>query len=532
MRSVRGIDRVAGLLVFAEKVRCGCPGEEVSMSDGAWSRDPTGYRLFFAPLLALLIAAGALWAGGPAHADEEDTEDGDFVNGEVVVKLNLAASGTNPDCAATINGINADYGTTVKDELLGNASVACIYLLEGVDTNATVSDMADDPRLLYAEPNFRTSAPEGGRWMRSRGDGTPEPSSDPALYEGQYAVEKMGLPGAHGTSEGDGVVVAVLDTGAQQDHPELPGSLVAGYDFIEDVSDTDGPADTPNGIDDDGDGEVDEMTGHGTHVAGIVHLAAPGAEIMPLRVLDSDGRGNAFVIAEAVQYAIDPDKNPATDDGADVINMSLGSSQKSRLLEDVFDDLVPEEDGDEGEDGDGEGGGQADPEDALEGVPQEGVFVAASAGNENVETPLYPAADEGVTGVTSVNEDEFRSEFANYGAWVDIAAPGEEIYSAFPTSQYASWDGTSMAAPFVAGQAALIRSLEPTLPSGGEDGQQSVESVIKDTARSLDATNPLYLGKLGAGHADACASVEVLRSGTSCASSGGTLLDTLAPDTA
>jgi len=476
------------------------------MNDGAWSRDPTGYRLFFAPLLVLLIAAGALWASGPAHAEEDD-EDGEFVNGEVVVKLDVATLGPNPDCAATIEAINTQYGTSTKDTLLGNANVACIYLLEGADTNATVSEMAGDPRLLYAEPNFRTNAPEGGRAMRSRGDGYPEPSSDPVLYEGQYAVENMRLPGAHGTSKGNSVVVAVLDTGVQPDHPELQGNLVAGYDFIDDDGD---PADTPNRLDDDGDGDVDEMTGHGTHVAGIVHLAAPGAEIMPLRVLDSDGRGNAFVIAEAVQYAISNE--------ADVINMSLGSSQKSRLLEDVFEDLVPEDDdADDGDDG--EGGGQADPEDALVGVPQEGVFVAASAGNENVEKPLYPAADEGVTGVASVGEDEIRSEFSNYGSWVDIAAPGEEIYSAFPTSRYASWDGTSMAAPFVAGQAALIRSLEPTLPSGGEDGQRSVESVIKDTAQPLDAKNPLYLGKLGAGHADACASMKALRANTDCSAS-------------
>lgn len=377
-------------------------------------------------------------------------------------------------------------------------------MTDGEDTEAKAERMENDAerRALYAEPNFTTDAPEGGGRYRARSDALPVPSSDPAPYLGQYAVGALDLPCAQGINKGANTTVAVLDTGAQPDHSVLRDSLVSGYDFVGDDA---SPADEPNGQDDDGDTEVDEMTGHGTHVAGIVHLTAPDAKIMPLRVLDSDGTGSVFVIAEAVQYAV---KN-----GADVVNMSLGSSQESELMEDVTEALTEDDD---------DGGGDDDG-DAIEGVPPEGVVVVASAGNEDVETPQYPAADEGVISVTSVNEQEMKSEWANYGtvapdSWVDIAAPGEDVYSAFPTSRYASWDGTSMAAPFVAGQAALVRSLESDMPVEASSGEPSVENTIKSTARPLDAKNPAHAGKLGAGHADVGASVRALRPGAGCAS--------------
>jgi subtilisin family serine protease len=123
--------------------------------------------------------------------------------------------------------------------------------------------------------------------------------------------------------------------------------------------------------------------------------------------------------------------------------------------------------------------------------------------------PQYPAAGTGVAdvadgllAVTSVNQYEKKSGFANYGLWTDIAAPGEGIRSAFPVSVYASWSGTSMATPFVAGQAALVHAVDGSLSSAG------VERRIRCSARPLDLRNPTYVGMLGAGHADARASLE------------------------
>lgn len=447
-------------------------------------RLPRRFALTLSGATAFLILSvfGALWAS-PAAAQQTDGDD--FVAGEVVVKL-------DPASVATVNDINREYGTATKETLLSNA--ARIYLLrviDGEDALAKIERMRSDARLVYAEPNYVTDAPEDSRFMRGRPDGDPEPSSNSTSYSGQYAVEALNLPEAHGVNRGAGVTVAVLDTGAQPDHPELAGSLVEGYDFIGDDPDS---SDEPNGIDDDGDGSIDEATGHGTHVAGIVHLTAPEAKIMPLRVLDSDGRGNVFVIAEAVQRAVDPDRNPNTNDGVDVINMSLSSSRESNLIRDIADDLDAEDDDDDDD--------ETGP--ALGGVPVGGTVVVGSAGNDAAEQPAYPAAETGVIGVAAVGQDEKKTDFSNYfgSPQVDISVPGDDIYSLFTEGRYAEWDGTSMAAPFVAGQAALIRSMRPGLPSTGEQGQPSVTGFITTTARSLDATNPNYSGKLGAGHAD------------------------------
>ncbi len=259
--------------------------------------------------------------------------------------------------------------------------------------------MQGDARLVYAEPNYEIQAPEGDPRTSAYGGEPPTTSSDPAPYSDQPALGALDVPYAHGIGRGEGAVVAVLDTGVQLDHPELAVSLTAGYDFLEEGTP---PADEPNGIDDDGDDQVDEQTGHGTHVAGIVHLTAPEAEIVPLRVLDSDGRGNIFVIAEAVQYAV---RN-----GADVVNLSLGTSQESNLLRDVTDDLAREgeEDNGDGDEGDGTGGA-SDENDAIEGVPPEGVVVVGAAGNTNTEAPRYPAAESGAIAVASVGAEEKKS---------------------------------------------------------------------------------------------------------------------------
>ncbi len=440
-----------------------------------------------ASLTMLLLAALLLLWPAPAHAQEADD---DFVEGEVVVKL-------DPRTNATIGQVNRDYGTVTKEVLLENcATCAKIYLLEitdGTSTEAKAEQMEEDPRrrIAYAEPNFITEAPEGDPRHKAFSGSTPTPSADPAPYSSQYAIDALNLPAAHEISRGRSAVVAVLDTGVDLDHPELQGSLTAArYNFVDDNR---VPADRPDGVDNDADGEVDEQTGHGTHVAGIVHLTAPEARIMPLRVLDSDGTGNVFLIAEAIAFAVRND--------ADVMNLSLGSRRESDLLEDIFEDLVPDDDDDDENEAE-----------VLENVPPEGVVVVGAAGNGNSSTPQYPAAEEGAIAVASVDDQEKKSEFSNYDVrsddkWIDISAPGEEIYSTFPTGQYASWAGTSMATPFVAGQAALIRSVNPTLKPEADDNRPSVENFIKSTARSLDAKNPDYAGLLGAGHADIGASL-------------------------
>jgi subtilisin family serine protease len=380
---------------------------------------------------------------------------GSFVPNQVIVKL---------DQGATITQINATYGSTVVEPFPGSTDIFLLGLPASSGVKKTVEQMVSDPRLLYAEPNFFAQSPEGGGRHRAFGVSDVAPTSD------EYAAQALGLEPAHSITQGEGTTVAVVDTGAQLDHPALAANFkrVNRYDFV--GNDTD-PSDRPVGKDADCDGDKDEMVGHGTHVAGIVDITAPEAKIMPLRVLDTEGYGNVFTIAKAVYFA--------EQNRADVINLSLGSPSRSKLLQEV-----------------------------IEGATANGVVVAAAAGNSNSFVAEYPAAGNGVAAsadglvaVTSVNRYDQKSDFANYGKWVDIAAPGESIRSTFPVSKYAYWSGTSMATPFVSGQAALIHAVYGSLDPVG------VEARIRCSARSLLATDPIYAAMLGAGRADVGASL-------------------------
>jgi thermitase len=193
---------------------------------------------------------------------------------------------------------------------------------------------------------------------------------------------------------------------------------------------------------------------------------------MPLRALNSEGYGNVFTIAKAISYA--------KSNGADVINLSLGSRKYSKLLHEVIEDAI-----------------------------ESGVVVAAAAGNSNTTVPHYPAAGDGaaasadgLVAVTSVDKYDKKSDFANYGLWVDIAAPGNDIRSAFPISKYANWSGTSMATPFISGQAALIHT------TNGSLGPARVEWSIRSSAKPITLKNPTYVGMLGSGRADVCSSLK------------------------
>ena len=163
-------------------------------------------------------------------------------------------------------------------------------------------------------------------------------------YATQWAGDYLGLPAAHTIARGAGVRVAVLDTGIDPLHPAFAGRLLDGYDFV----------DMDNDPSEVGVAGTDPIFGHGTHVAGLVVLAAPDALILPVRVLDRDGAGNIWVLAEALAYAVNPDGDPSTDDGVDVINLSLSTQRRTRLIEEIARDVIcNDDDDDDGEDGDG-----------------------------------------------------------------------------------------------------------------------------------------------------------------------------------
>ena len=436
-------------------------------------------RQHLALTLAIVLALCLLSLSGDADRAQASLT-GNIEPNQIIVKL---------DDGVEIGQINSKYGTRVKERFLGNVNTR-IYLLKA-NRELTVSNLlnlverlGNDPRLLLAEPNFLAAAPEDPQAAR-RHRAFPEDSarptrdnySDPEFAYPDSALNLSSVPEEYG---GEGTTVAVLDTGAQLGHPALEWNFagVARRDFVDDDPNPSEPPLAKNEQLRDS-----EVVGHGTHVAGIVDLVAPKAKIMPLRVLDRKGRGNVFDIAQAISFA--------SANGADVINLSLGTPAPTLL-----------------------GLGLTGPprllQEEVEAAIDGGAVVVAAAGNSGNEVQNYPAAQQerlitsdGILAVTSVNREEKKSSFANYGTWVDVSAPGENILSTYPVSTYAYWSGTSMATPFVAGQAALIYEAD------GAPDPADVEETIRRSARFLDfyQRNLTYLCKLGAGHTDIGASL-------------------------
>ncbi|HJZ47770.1 MAG TPA: S8 family serine peptidase, partial [Roseiflexaceae bacterium] len=316
---------------------------------------------------------------------------------EVLVKL------TDPTALPIIS---AALQLTLIDQLEGRPIYRLRLANPLASLDGVLAALLANPLVVYAEANYLGEEPEGiaqSSW--SRGD------NDDTGYRTQWAPDKIRLPDAHTVSRGAGVTVAVLDTGADLDHPALAGRLVQGVDFV------DGDLDPSE----EGVYGQDIAFGHGTHVAGLIALAAPDAKIMPLRILKPDGSGNSWLLAQAIRYA--------TDYRVGVINLSYSVKHRSLLIDEVLSDVTS---------------------------AQPGAVVAAAAGNSGGTAPEYPAA-EGVPGLLAVAASTISDNlavFSTRGAWVSVAAPGDRIVSSVPLSSgsaYATWSGTSMAAPLTAG---------------------------------------------------------------------------------
>ncbi|MEO8133160.1 MAG: S8 family serine peptidase [Betaproteobacteria bacterium] len=380
--------------------------------------------------LRMLLGAALLAAGAtPAMASDDPA-----LPGEVLVKLRSTGA-LAPLLAKYELGVLAQFGSRP------------IYRL-GVRGKASVRDiiaaMALEIDVLLAEPNVVNSSPESRKnavWAI----GTSQ------AYAAQWAPAALRLTEAHRVSTGAGVRVAVLDTGVDRAHPALAGRLLPGFDFVDYDDD---PAEEGS--------ENDLGFGHGTHVAGLVALVAPGAMIMPLRVLDPAGQGNAWVLAEALLYALDPDGDPTTDDGAHVINLSLGTSTRTRIFDAVAQLATCSVDDDPVND-------TSDPGYEADGVRCDrtrGVTIVAAAGNDGSGSAReYPAAESAqrlaAVGASAANGR--LADFSNYGSWVRYAAPGDRITSSVPGGGYGTWSGTSMAAPLFAGAVALLRAFRPDM---------------------------------------------------------------------
>ncbi|MGL5859756.1 MAG: S8 family serine peptidase, partial [Phycicoccus sp.] len=342
-------------------------------------------------------------------------------------------------------GERLDHGRGRADDLrLGSMDLLVIMV-------RTVSARADRGRAGAERGGARWFAALGVAAVLAADSGSARASaaaSDPLRTE-QYAVDQSRFPGAWSTTTGRDVVVAVVDTGVDTSHPDLVGRLAPGVDLV------------------DG-GDPDDGNGHGTHVAGIVAAtadngvgiagAAPAARIMPVRVLDPAGSGSPTVIAEGIDQAVA--------NGADVVNLSLGGSGLSaRLLK----------------------GGEINR--AIRAASDRGVVVVAAAGNDGNALRSYRFGVP-VLVVNAVDEDGGLAEFSNYADARAVSAGGVDIVSTVPrepttlfpdgTDGYAELSGTSMAAPLVAAEAALLLAQ-------GRSAASTIETITATAQPSTDA---------------------------------------------
>jgi major intracellular serine protease len=271
-----------------------------------------------------------------------------------------------------------------------------------------------------------------------------------------WAQRILGIPRVWSVSQGQGVKVAVLDTGIDVDHPDLAAAIMDTKDFT-------------------GDG-IEDTNGHGTHTAGIIGArlndvgfvgVAPKTKLLIGKVLGRGGRGSFEWIARGIAWAVSR--------GAHIISMSLGGrSSTHRMFVAVHEALV------------------------------KGRCVITAAGNEGSlfqNSIGYPGRYGGVITVASHDENGNPSGFSSRGGEVDFMAPGSNIWSTYKNGGYATLSGTSMATPFVSGQIALLRSLAPGLTLA------EIEAQLTATARSVDELNPDYASQLGTGEPDVAASL-------------------------
>jgi subtilisin family serine protease len=361
----------------------------------------------------------------------------------------------------------AELAASYQAEALGEISELRIVLLRtpnGVSTSAFVTRLSADPRVEFSEPDFPVDATETRQSSIAFSEGL-RSWNDVA---DQGALRRIGAADAHRVTNGEGVLVAILDTGIELDHPALVGALA--LPGIEPGVATDPGDDRAEGVDTNGDGLVDGALGHGTHVAGIVHAVAPAARLLPVRVLDSDGVGDAFALARGLVAC--------TKAGAAVANLSLGMSQPSQSVRV-----------------------------AIEYAGTNGVLIAAPAGNVAAPTVDFPASEAQVVAVAATDSLDRRAAFSNYGAEVDVSAPGVGILSTYVGGGYALWSGTSMSTPFASGICALLYSM---LGERNPHTETNVGSDLGAGAQPLAATDPDYAPVLGAGRVSASGSIAIV----------------------
>ena len=405
--------------------------------------------VFLAFLITLFVSP--LWtiAAPPPESDR--------VLGQILVKFMAQTPQTVIDAQLRAHSAKVVGQVVALDVLVVNVPQST--------ENRVITALSKNPNVEYAEPNFLAFATF-----------TP---NDPYFATNQWGLENtsqtikdqtgnvdadINAPTAWDTTAGSSIKIAILDTGIDQDHEDLSAKIVLEKNFT--TSST-----------------VDDLYGHGTHVGGIaaavtnnglgVSGGCPDCVLMNGKVLRDDGAGAYSWIANGITWA--------ADNGAKVINLSLGGSSPSKTLEN-----------------------------AVNYAWNKGVVVVAAAGNSANPSKTYPAAYKNAIAVAATNNQDQKASFSSYGAkWVDVAAPGENIFSTFPnhtfviqtkygrSQNYDFASGTSMATPMTSATAALIWS------TGYGTSASNVRSRLESKADKIAGTGTYW----SAGRIDAAAAV-------------------------
>lgn len=426
--------------------------------------------------LVVMIVGLRVFQSGPVGAQEAAAT---VRSGAVLVKFKPGVA------MASEAELAARYGATVERTVANG--VRLLRVPDGWE-RAVSRALAADSSVLFAEPDALWAA-VGIPRIAVRSAPVMEPTSPEAtpsdpFYDRQWGHTRIRSGSAWDLTTGDAdVTIAVIDTGIDSAHPDLAIKVVSGHSFL-----NQGAHEDSNPVD---------LNGHGTHIAGIAAAVTDnstgvagmswGARIMPIRVLGRNGTGWTSDIASGIVWAYQ--------NGADVINLSLGSASDSQTVRD-----------------------------AIDAAHNAGALLVAAMGNEASDNLFYPAAHPDTLAVSATDFYDDLAYYSNYGSNCDVAAPGGElvigdftlgIYSTLPTNEafylheaygYASTydylQGTSQATPFVAGLAALIWSIDGTLTA------DQVQQVIEETTVDLSpqGKDPFF----GHGRIDARAALDLV----------------------
>jgi thermitase len=423
-------------------------------------------RIVIASFAAVVIGCGAITLAAPSNAvtPGNAATQSSHIAGQIMVKFR------DKGAAA---GVLRQHGLS-QGPGIGSTGAQLIKVPAGKELQL-IEALSRNPAVEYAEPDEVVTA-----------------TTDDQYFPQQYALQNTGqsltstagtLVAADGTADADvdaveawnvpnvgGTKVAILDTGVANVHDDIAPQVVGYANFVS--------ADTKE----DPKANPEDKYGHGTHVAGIVAAKAnnkigvagvcPDCSILDVKVLNDAGAGSSSVIANGISWA--------ASNGAKVINMSLGQRVSSRTLEAAVNDAW-----------------------------NKGVVIVAAAGNAGTQAKIYPGAYPNVIAVAATDNNDAKASFSTYGKWVDVAAPGVNVYSTFPNHPFVlgtqngrsmGYDiasGTSMASPIVAGVAALVWSL----PASTEN--KTVRTKIESTADKIlgTGTNWAY------GRVNACRAV-------------------------